>query len=537
MDSINNPKVLIIDDEPDILKTLETILTREEFEVKAAHDCREAIAVFTSESFDLVITDIKMPGMDGTEVLREIKQLDEDMEVIILTGFASIESAVKTLRDDGAFDYLTKPLENIDELIHAVNRALEKRRLRLDNKKKTEELAKANEELRIEIEERKRLEGQLLEARKMEAIGTLAGGIAHDFNNLLMGIQGNASLMLLDVDLSQPNHEKLKSIAEYVRRGADLTKQLLGFARGGKYEVKPTDLNELIKNQNRMFGRTRKEITIREKYKKGLWAATVDQQQIEQVLLNLYINAWQAMPGGGVLYLQTENVALNEDFVKPFKLVPGKYVKISVADTGMGMNEAIRQRIFDPFFTTKEMGRGTGLGLASVYGIIMNHGGLINVYSKKGEGTTFNIYLPATESEVRDQKSEVSEDIRHGDEAVLLVDDDEMIVNVGKQMLEMLGYKVLTAGSGKKAIEIYKEKQRQIHIVILDMIMPDMSGGGVYDKMKEINPDVKVLLLSGYSIEGQATDILARGCNGFIQKPFKINEFSGKIRAILDNKV
>jgi PAS domain S-box-containing protein len=287
-------------------------------------------------------------------------------------------------------------------------------------------------------EEKARLETQVQQAQKMEAIGTLAGGIAHDFNNLLMGIQGRDSLMLMHTATTNPHYEHLQAIEDYVKSAADLTKQLLGFARSGKYEVRPTDLNELIKNQDRMFGRTKKEITIREKCEKNLWTAEVDQGQIEQVLLNLYVNAWQSMPGGGNLYIKTENVAFDENYTKPFEVKPGKYVKISVTDTGVGMDEATRQRIFEPFFTTKEMGRGTGLGLATVYGIIKNHEGFINVYSEKGEGTTFNIYLPASEKEIIEEK-ELAKEVIKGTETVLMVDDEDVIIDVCQRLLENLG--------------------------------------------------------------------------------------------------
>jgi two-component system cell cycle sensor histidine kinase/response regulator CckA len=369
--------------------------------------------------------------------------------------------------------------------------------------------------------------------QRMEAIGTLGGGVAHDFNNLLMGIQGRTSLMLMDKDSSHPDFEHLKGIEDYVKSAANLTKQLLGFARGGKYEVKPTDINALIKKTSKMFGRTKKEIKIHGKYQKDVWTIESDQGQIEQVLMNLYVNAWQAMPGGGELYLQTENVTLGEDYVKPFKIEPGKYVKISVTDTGVGMDEATRQRIFDPFFTTKEMGRGTGLGLASAYGIIKNHGGFINVYSEKGEGTAFNIHLPASASEVGGRRPEVSEDVMHGHETVLLVDDEDMIIDVGEKLLQKLGYEVLIARSGKEATEIYEKNKDRIDMVILDMIMPDMSGGDTFDRLREITPHIKVLLSTGYSIDGQATEILNRGCNGFIQKPFNMKQLSGKLREIL----
>ena len=387
----------------------------------------------------------------------------------------------------------------------------------------------------IDISERRRLETQLQQAQKMEAVGTLAGGIAHDFNNLLMAIQGRTSIMLTKKDSSHPDIRHLKGIEDNVESAADLTRQLLGFARGGKYEVKPTDLNELVKKQNRMFGRTKKQISIRGKYEKDLWSVEVDQGQIDQVLLNLYVNAWQAMPAGGDLYLEIENVTLDENYVKPFAIEPGKYVKISVTDTGVGMDKETQKKIFDPFFTTKEMGRGTGLGLASAYGIIKNHGGFINVYSEKGHGTTFNIYLPASEKEIIEEKKSDGDTLR-GSETVLFVDDEDMIIEVAEEMFEQLGYKVLIARSGKEAIEIYEENKEQVDIVLLDMIMPDMSGSDTYDRMKEFNPDIKVLLASGYSINGTATEIMDRGCDGFIQKPFKMKELSQKLREVLDKK-
>ena len=384
-----------------------------------------------------------------------------------------------------------------------------------------------------DLTERKHLETQLQQARKMEAIGTLAGGIAHDFNNLLMGILGSTSLMLFNLESNHPHYEDLKNIEQHIQSGAELTKQLLGFARGGRYEVKSIDLNKLIKKTSEMFGRTKKEIRIYTKYQKNIWPVEADQSQIEQVILNLYVNAWQAMPGGGDLYLQSENVSLDGEHVKPLGIEHGRYVKLSITDTGVGMDEATRQRIFDPFFTTKEMGRGTGLGLASVYGIIKNHGGIIDVNSRKGEGATFTIYMPASDKEIIEAKG-VSGETLKGTETVLLVDDEDRIVDIGKKILKIMGYKVLIARSGKEAIELYKKNQAGIDIVVLDMIMPEIGGGEAYDRLKEINPHVRVLLSSGYSINGEATEILERGCNGFVQKPFSMKELSRRIREILD---
>jgi two-component system, cell cycle sensor histidine kinase and response regulator CckA len=383
-----------------------------------------------------------------------------------------------------------------------------------------------------DISARKRLESQLQHADRMEAIGTLAGGIAHDFNNLLMGIQGNASLCLLDTDANEPAFEKLKNIEIYVRSGVDLTRQLLGFARGGKYETRPTDLNEIVKEENRMFGRAKKEITIEADYEENLWTVEVDQGQIKQVLLNLYVNAWQAMPGGGRISVSTRNTYLDEEFTGSFEASPGKYIVLKVTDTGIGMDRTTRQKIFNPFFTTKEMGRGTGLGLASAYGILKNHGGIIDVESRQGEGTTFSLYLPVSEKKP-EQTQQSNRPIVKGSGTVLLVDDEEMIVEVGAEMLKAIGYEVITAREGSQALEIYKERREEIDVVLLDMIMPSMGGGELFDQLKRIDGNVCVILSSGYSLDGKATEIIERGCNGFIQKPFNIKELSGKLNQVL----
>ena len=392
----------------------------------------------------------------------------------------------------------------------------------------------------MDITERKRseeekliLEERLRHADKMEAVGTLAGGLAHDFNNLLTGIQGYAFLTLQDLDHSHPHHERLKRIEEQVQSGANLTRQLLGFARGGRYDVKPTDMNDILEKISSIFKRTSKDISIHREYGKELWSAEVDWGQMEQVFMNLFMNAVQAMPEGGEIHLQTENVLLDDLKAFPHAITPGKYVKLTVADTGTGMDEKIRGRIFDPFFTTKEMGRGTGLGLATVYGIIKGHKGMIHVDSEPGQGATFTIHLPASEKTAVKAKKAAGI-ILKGTETILLVDDEKMVMEVNKDVLEFLGYRVYTAGSGQKGIAVYMENQKEIKLVILDMLMPGMSGGETFDRLREINPGIKVLLSSGYSINGKAQTIMDRGCNGFLQKPFRMEELSHKVREILD---
>jgi CheY-like chemotaxis protein len=378
----------------------------------------------------------------------------------------------------------------------------------------------------------KKLEAQLQYSRKIEAVGTLAGGVAHDFNNLLMGIQGNVSLMQMGTDQAHPDYERLKNIEKQIQSGARLTSHLLGYARKGKYEVIPLDLNRLVEDTSDTFGRTKKQITIHRELAKDLFAVEADSTQIEQVLLNLCVNAADAMPGGGDMTLKTTNVTHKDMKGKLYEPKPGSYVLLAVTDTGTGMYKKTMERIFDPFFTTKEMGRGTGLGLASAYGIIKGHGGYIDVDSIRGRGTAFSIYLPASKKKVR-KVVKTAERLVKGTGTVLLVDDEEVILEVGRELLEALGYRVLLAQDGKEAVKVYGKNQDQIDIVVLDVVMPGMGGGEAYDRMKDINPDIKVLLSSGFSIDGEASKILERGCNGFIQKPFTMKELSGEIGKIL----
>ncbi|MFZ0131212.1 MAG: PAS domain S-box protein [Desulfobacterales bacterium] len=387
---------------------------------------------------------------------------------------------------------------------------------------------------RMQAEEnRQKMEAHLARAQKVEAIGTLAGGIAHDFNNLMMGIQGNVSLMLDDLDVAHPHHAYLVNIEKQIKSGSRLTSQLLGYARKGRYQLRHLDMNQLLEELAQTFGRTRKDITIRMQLDPDLKTVKADKGQIEQVLLNLFVNAADAMPESGDLILKTGNVTHADILSSLFKPRPGAYVAVSVTDTGTGMAPDILDHIFEPFFTTKEMGRGTGLGLASVFGIAKGHGGYIDVFSRKGLGTTFTVYLPAAGAAAKEAEPLPADGIQNGQGVVLLVEDEETVLQVNTRMLRRLGYTVIEAADGCAAVDLFKLHGSRIQLVILDMIMPGMGGAEVFERIKQINPAVKVLISSGCDIKEQAPRILRKGCDGFIQKPYGLDELSNKISHIM----
>jgi PAS domain S-box-containing protein len=388
-------------------------------------------------------------------------------------------------------------------------------------------------------EEKQKLQLQLHQSRKMEAIGTLAGGIAHDFNNLLQAINGYTQMMLLDKQEDDRDYPNLKAIHDAGVRAAQLVSQLLLFSRKVETEKKPVELNQTVEQIRRILERTIPKMIDIELHLGGrLWNVNVDPVQIEQILLNLGTNAADAMPDGGKLVIETENIVLDKEKSHvPLGIKDGNYVLLSVSDSGHGMDQETVEHIFEPFYTTKEIGQGTGLGLASVYGIVKSHDGHITCYSEVGMGTTFKIYLPAVESLDTDGYKDMDRLPplpQGGTETLLVVDDEEPILDFALQVLAKFGYTVLTASSGEEALDVYSGKRDEIDLVITDIGMPGMGGHRCLQELIRINPDVKVIIASGYSINGQIKKSLDQGAAGYVGKPYKLSDLLDTIRAVLD---
>jgi len=391
-----------------------------------------------------------------------------------------------------------------------------------------------------DISKTKLFEAQLLQACKMEAVGTLAGGISHDFNNLLQAIMGYTQLLLLKQSKEDSGFAQLKQIEKSAQRGGELTRQLLTFSRNVESKPKPLNLNNEIKRAYKILKRTiPKMIDIELILEDDLKNINADPIQMEQILMNLGVNSRDAMPDGGRLIFETKNVVLDEEYFKTNPTaMPGEYVMLNIADTGCGMGKATMEHIYEPFFTTKQLGKGTGLGLAMVYGIVESHSGHITSYSKPDEGTNFRIYFPVfkpaskidIEMRAREKKEE---EIQSGSETILLVDDEETVLDIAKSTLEHFGYTAITAESGEDAIEIFKKSNPYPDLVILDVGMPGMGGHKCLRELLKIYPEIKVIIASGYSENGKVEKTVESGAAGFIAKPYHLSDMLKKVREIL----
>jgi len=382
------------------------------------------------------------------------------------------------------------------------------------------------------------LQKQLQQAQKMESVGTLAGGIAHDFNNILTIVLGYSELLLADKTKGSAEYEEIQAMRQAARRGSDLVKQILTFSRRAEYHPRPMSLNQEVRQAKRLLSRTiPKMIEIDLHLADDLKTIHADPGQMEQILLNLAVNAKDAMPNGGKLAIETKNVYLNDEYCRAHLGVkPGPYVLLVVSDTGHGMEREVVDHIFEPFYTTKQVGEGTGLGLALVFGIVKGHGGHVACYSEPGVGTTFRIYLPAITLEEAPSMDTTLEMPAGGTETILIVDDEELIGDLGKRILSGAGYTVLMANNGEEALEIYSKKMSDISLVLLDLIMPGMGGERCLRELLKMAPRARVLVASGYSASGPVKQTLEKGAKGFVSKPFQMKQLLHAVRKVLNKK-
>jgi CheY-like chemotaxis protein len=370
----------------------------------------------------------------------------------------------------------------------------------------------------------------------MEAIGTLTGGIAHDFNNILTAIIGYSTMIQLQLEPAHPMQVKVAEIMRASERAASLTRSLLAYSRKQVSNPVPVGVNGILTNVQAMLHRLIPEhIEFRMQLCQEELPVLADAGQIEQVVMNLSVNARDAMAKGGILRISTDPIILDQEFIDSHGYgEPGSYALITVADTGTGMDAKTRDRIFEPFFTTKEPGKGTGLGLAMVYGIVKQHSGFINCYSELGHGTVFRVYLPLIDLPAGSESAPEDQAVRGGNETILLVEDDAVIRDMVRELLQDFGYRVITAVDGIDAVEKFKVAGDRIALVILDVIMPRMNGRDAYEAIAAISPGVKAMFMSGYTAD-IVTDTLTKGDpRHFVSKPIKINELLGKVRDILD---
>ncbi len=507
-------RVLIVEDSEDDAFLLVRTLRRNGFDPSFERvDTAERLeAALDRQAWDLVLSDFTMPQFNAVSALELLQARDPDLPFIIHSGSIGEDTAVAAMKA-GANDYVMK--DNPARLIPAITRELREAEAR---------------------RERRRLEQQLMQSQKMESIGRLAGGIAHDFNNLLTAIIGYAELAeeSLPADCVAQNH--LRAVLVAADRAAGLTRQLLAFARKQIIQPRIVNLNDLLRNLEKILPRLLGEdIEIVTLLAPDLGQVRVDPGQCEQVLLNLAVNARDAMPGGGRLTIETGNVTLDTDYTRQhFDVVPGPYVMLAVTDTGVGIDSVTQARIFEPFFTTKDPGKGTGLGLSTCYGIIKQSGGDIWLYSEPGKGTTFKIYLPRVEESATTAEPSASNAIPRGTETILLVEDETQVRAVAAQALRAQGFRVLEAADGFEAQRVAHAFHAEIHLLISDVVMPQMGGKELTEWLRAIHPDTKVLLTSGYT-DATITQqgVPDRGI-AFLQKPFSPRDLVRKVRDVLD---
>ena len=511
----SQPHVLVVDDDEIMRGAARESLAEAGFLVSEAENGVRALQALENLRPDIILLDVMMPEMDGFATARAVRQLPgcEVVPILIMTALDDLDS-INRAYEAGATDFITKPI-NWVILVQRVRYMTRAVRM---------------------INEQKRLKEELQQAQKLEAVATLAGGVAHDFNNLLQSIQGFSEVLLFGKKNDDPIFPALNRIMATVKRGGELTRQLLTYSRKIKSEKRPIQLNDQVRQTHQLLQRTiPKMIAIELRLEKDLKMVNADWVQMEQVLMNLAINARDAMPDGGRLVIETANVRLPEKHSGTQSMSTAREgILLSVSDTGHGMDKATLEQIFEPFFSTKAPGKGTGLGLSMVHGIVKNHDGRITCRSTPGEGTCFQIHLPAVEPVPEKKPAAETRRYQGGNETILLVDDDENILNAGQERLESAGYKVRTASGGEMALKVRGQEPGKIDLVLLDLIMPGMGGARCLQELLQTDPGAKVVIISGYSPDDQTLQAIQSSIRGFLRKPYTGEQLLGTVREVLD---
>lgn len=513
----SRPQVLIVDDDIILREVARTSLEKAGFSVSEAVNGVEGLEAVERLKPEIVLLDVMMPEMDGYDTCRAIRELPggDLIPVVMVTALEDVES-INRAYEVGATDFITKPIEWII-LVERVRYMLRAVHLR---------------------DERRKLEKRLQQARKLEAVGTLASGIAHDFKNVIQAILGSAELLMIGKNPAHPDFEGLNTIFDASERGVEIVQQMLSYSRKLESIKKRIDLNQQVRQVHSLLKNgISSEFEVSLKLEEALPQVDADAGQIGQVIMNLVNNARDAMPEGGQLVIQTTSVNLTPDYCKTQPdLTPGPYVCTSVADSGQGMSKETLEHIFDPFFTTKRADKGTGLGLAMVYGIVQNHDGLITCKSVLGEGTRFKIFLPAAARPGTAVEKKTADVVQTGGETILLVEDMRVIRRFAKRRLEMAGYKVLTADDGVEALKLYREEKDRIGMILLDLIMPNMGGERCLQELLQIDPGVKVVFASATKPEELSWKQIETQTRGYLNKPYLGDDLLSMVRKVLDQE-
>ena len=512
---MQNPlRVLVVEDCEDDFALVVRTLRQEGYEVTARRvDSASTLEnSLKDEKWNVVISDYSMPGFNGVAALRIVREAEPELPFIFLSGTIGEDNAVEAMRV-GAQDYVMKG--KLARLVPAIRRELRE----AENRR-----------------EHRRAEQRMRQLEKFEAIGKLAGGIAHDFNNVIGAIMGWAELGGEQVPANSRAADYFLKIRDQSERAAGLTRQLLAYARRQILLPQNVNLNEIIADTTALLQKVIGEhIEFKTVLAPDLQITKADATQMGQVLLNLCFNARDAMPSGGQLLIETRTVQLDRDYCwRHADVDPGMYVQMSVSDTGIGMDAGTIEKIFEPFFTTKEIGKGTGLGLATVFGIVNQHRGIVDVYSEVGKGTVFHVYLPVSKGTAKMRQQIDEPALRGGNETILVAEDHEALRETSRETLEALGYKVILARNGEEAVEKFLQNKTEISLLLLDVVMPKSSGLDAYLKLSETKPNVPVIFTSGYSEEGVLLASMAENGGILLQKPYGPKILARKIRELLD---